>query len=78
MQYDEINILSESISPQSQWLTYKAWIKNDSGAYLLQDGHAIGVYWPCKLIEGSVSRGTMRPDVTIIDNLTKTWRQVGQ
>lgn len=36
------------------------------------------VTWPIKSINSAIRRGTMRPDVAIIDPVNKTWRQAGQ
>lgn len=52
------------------------YIELRSGVPTMVHGAALSV--AAQLVDSAVKRGTMRPDVAIIDPLAKTWRSTGQ
>jgi len=79
---DELNLL---IGEPSKHVKDAAYVKHlglplyiqiQSGIPVRLRGIVVAV--DSRLIDSAVNRGTMRPDVAIIDPLAKTWRITGQ
>lgn len=79
--WDELNVPVPGHAP----IIDSHWVKSSGadGYILFEDGSAVEsrgslVVWDAHQIDSAVRRGTMRPDVAIIDATTKTWRITGQ
>lgn len=63
--------------PDDSWVRAgKFYCQCKQGKPILVNG--LPIVWPLKSINSAIRRGTMRPDVAIIDPVSKTWRQAGQ